>query len=84
MVGGHPAHHDQPRAPALVGRHQESRAVRTIKLCASPNAPHAPHAGAHPTTLLEAIRRSAIEIERSGRVRRPLPEPARNAPTALA
>jgi hypothetical protein len=37
--------------------------MRTIKLCATSTR--------RPTTLLEAIRRSAVEIERSGRIRRP-------------
>jgi hypothetical protein len=39
--------------------------MRTIKLCAVSTQ--------RPTTLLDAIRRSAIEIERSGHARRPLP-----------
>jgi len=52
--------------------------VRTIKLCAT--SPQ--HPTQRQTTLLEAIRRSASEIERSGRIRRPLP--AARAATALA
>jgi hypothetical protein len=48
--------------------------MRTIKLCASPVQ--------RPTTLLEAIRRSSVELERSGRIRRPQPAP--NATTAPA
>jgi hypothetical protein len=48
--------------------------MRTIKLCASPTQ--------QSTTLLAAIRRSAIELERSGRIRRPLP--VANATTAPA
>jgi hypothetical protein len=47
--------------------------MRTIKLCATPT---------RQTTLLAAIRRSAIELERSGRIRRPLP--AANATIAPA
>jgi hypothetical protein len=43
--------------------------VRTIKLCATSSQ----HPIQRQTTLLEAIRRSASEIERSGRIRRPLP-----------
>jgi hypothetical protein len=39
--------------------------MRTIKLCAVSTQ--------RPTTLLETIRRSATEIERSGHTRRPLP-----------
>ena len=58
--------------------------MRTIKLCASPHTTFALTAGQRPTTLLEAIRRSSIEIERTGRVRRPLPQPARQTATALA
>ncbi len=69
---------------ASVGRQLEIRAVRTIKLCATAHASSATTAGGRPTTLLEAIRRSAIEIERSGRVRRPLPLPARQGTTAFA
>lgn len=52
--------------------------MRTIKLCAT--SPQ--HPAQHQTTLLEAIRRSANEIERSGRIRRPLP--AAHATTAPA
>jgi hypothetical protein len=48
--------------------------VTTIKLCACPAKP--------PATLLAAIRRSAIEIERTGRIHRPLP--AASATTAPA
>ena len=48
--------------------------MRTIKLCGSPVQPS--------TTLLAAIRRSVIELERSGRIRRPLP--VASATTALA
>lgn len=48
--------------------------MRTIKLCAVSIQ--------RPTTLLEAIRRSAVEIERTGRTRRPLP--AEHAATAPA
>ena len=58
--------------------------MRTIKLCASSNTTLGAHAAQHQTTLLEAIRRSAIEIERSGRIRRPLPHPAGQTATALA
>jgi len=47
--------------------------MRTIKLCALPT---------QQTTLLAAIRRSVIELERSGRIRRPLP--VANATTAPA
>ena len=42
---------------------QEPPVMRTIKLCATPRS----------TTLLEAIRRSAVELERTGRTPRPLP-----------
>jgi hypothetical protein len=35
--------------------------VRTIKLCASPTR--------RPTTLLGAIRRTSIELDREGRIR---------------
>jgi hypothetical protein len=35
--------------------------VRTIKLCASPTR--------RPTTLLGAIRRTSIELDRTGRIR---------------
>jgi len=48
--------------------------MRTIKLCAVSTQ--------RPTTLLEAIRRSTIEIERNGRPSRPLP--AERATTAPA
>jgi hypothetical protein len=51
--------------------------VRTIKLCATP--------GPRPTTLLEAIRRSALDIERTRRtpvIRRPVAD--RNMTTASA
>jgi hypothetical protein len=48
--------------------------MRAIKLCSAPTQ--------RPTTLLAAIRRSALEIERSGGIRRPLP--TANAATALA
>jgi hypothetical protein len=51
--------------------------VRTIKLCATP--------GPRPTTLLEAIHRSAAEVERNPRtpvIRRPLGD--RNTTTAPA
>ena len=51
--------------------------MRTIKLCATP--------GPRPTTLLEAIRRSALDIERNPRtpvIRRPLAD--RNTTTASA
>jgi hypothetical protein len=37
--------------------------MRTIKLCATSTQ--------RPTTLLAAIRRSALEIERNGQIRRP-------------
>ncbi len=57
--------------------------MRTIKLCASPHASattvHGPQ-----TSLLEAIRRSAVEIERSGQVRRPLPLPVRPRASVFA
>jgi hypothetical protein len=47
--------------------------MRTIKLCAISTQ--------RPTTLLEAIRRSAIEIERTDRIPRPVPtERATSAP----
>ena len=49
--------------------------MRTIKLCASPTA--------RPTTLLEAIRRSAVELEGSGRIRR-LPLVPQHPDTATA
>jgi hypothetical protein len=55
----------------------EIRTVRTIKLCATP--------GPRPMTLLEAIRRSALDIERNPRtpvIRRPLAD--RNTTTASA
>lgn len=39
--------------------------MRTIKLCAAPTR--------RPTTLLGAIRRSSIELERSGRIRNTQP-----------
>ena len=39
--------------------------MRTIKLCATSTQ--------RPTTLLAAIRRSTLEIQRSGHVRRPIP-----------
>jgi hypothetical protein len=41
--------------------------MRTIKLCAAPTR--------RPTTLLGAIARSANELERSGRSRRPVALP---------
>jgi len=50
--------------------------VRTIKLCASPTR--------RSTTLLAAIRRSEIAIERSGRIRRPLPVATTTTTTAPA
>lgn len=53
--------------------------MRTIKLCAT--LPQHPPT-LRPTTLLAAIRRSALEIERSGRIRRPLP--TAHGTTALA
>jgi hypothetical protein len=81
MVGGVPADHDGPSSDAPVGHHQETRAVRTIKLCASSSSATTAQ---HQTTLLEAIRRSALEIERTGRGRRPLPLPAGHTATALA
>jgi hypothetical protein len=58
--------------------------VRTIKLCASSNTRLGATAGRHQTTLMEAIRRSAVEIERSGHLRRPLPVPAGHTAAALA
>jgi hypothetical protein len=48
--------------------------MRTIKLCATSTRP--------PTTLLAAIRRSALEIERNGQIRRP--QPTAHATTASA
>jgi hypothetical protein len=48
--------------------------MRTIKLCATPTR--------QPTTLLAAIRRSALELERTGRIGRP--QPAAHATTAPA
>jgi hypothetical protein len=54
--------------------------MRTIKLCATTTR--------RPTTLLEAIRRSAVEIERTGRIRSALAAPGAaigpNAATAPA
>ncbi len=49
--------------------------MRTIKLC--------PSQIERPTTLLEAIRRSAAELERAGRLRR-LPIVGQRANTATA
>jgi hypothetical protein len=43
------------------GQHGVPRVMRTIKLCAT--------TARQTTTLLEAIRRSAVEIERAGRIR---------------
>ena len=55
----------------------EIRSVRTIKLCATP--------GPRPTTLLEAIRRSTLDLERNPRtpvIRRPISD--RHTTTASA
>ena len=55
----------------------EIRSVRTIKLCATP--------GPRPTTLLEAIRRSARDVERNPRtpvIRRPLSDRTTTTPAA--
>jgi len=55
---------DVVRPDRQPGEDQESTAVRTIKLCASPTR--------RPTTLLGAIARSVSELERTGRASRPV------------
>lgn len=52
--------HDPVGLASEAGRSGD-RTVRTIKLCASPTR--------RPTTLLGAIRRTSIELDREGRIR---------------